>query len=68
MWHDVTLSNIGGGSDTLQATINGSASELTSTGADTELDLEMLEGPLYIGGHSNIVDIQVRPCVFSLHK
>lgn len=70
-WHDVALSNIGRGSDALQVTINGSASEFTSTGVDTELDLKTLEGPLYIGGHSNIVAIQVltvRPCVFSLQK
>lgn len=70
-WHEVTLSNIGRGSDTLQVTINGSTSEFTSTGADTELNLEMLEGPLYIGGHSNLADIQVlnvKLCVLSLHK
>lgn len=55
----MTLSNVGRGSDALLVAVNGSASEFTSTGTDTQLDIELLDGPLYIGGHPNIADIQV---------
>ena len=59
-WHEVTLRNLGAGSDTLQVSINGTASEHTVTsGTDTWLDLELLDGALYIGGHPNILEIQV---------
>lgn len=69
----MTLSNIGRGSDALLVTVNGSASEFaTTSGADTILDLELLDGPLYIGGHPNIVDIQVYSndcvCMFFVAK
>ena len=59
-WHNVTLRNIGRGSEALQASINGLASDFTTiSGPDTELDLELLDGPLYIGGDPRIVDVQV---------
>ena len=59
-WHEVTLRNIGAGSDALQVSVNGTVSEHSAiSGTDTLLDLGLLDGPLYIGGHPNILEIQV---------
>ena len=60
-WHEVTLSSIGSGSDALQVAINGTAIDLmTTSGTDTVLDLTQLDGPLYIGGHPDIAEVQVK--------
>ena len=56
----MTLRNIGRGSEALQVSVNGFASDFTTiSGTDTELDLELLDGPLYIGGHPHMADVQV---------
>ena len=57
-WHDVTLSGLG--SDSLHVSINGTSAGITTiSGTDVVLDLQSLDGPLYIGGHPQIVDVQV---------
>ena len=59
-WHEVTLRNIGRGSAALQVSVNGVGTEHTTTsGIDTQLDLQLLDGPLYIGGHPNILEVEV---------
>lgn len=51
---------MGAGSDALQVLVNGTVStHSTISGTDTLLDFDLLDGPLYIGGHSNILEIQV---------
>ena len=54
------MRSIGKGSEALQVSVNGFASDFTTiSGADTELNLELLDGPLYIGGHPDISIVQV---------
>ena len=44
----------------MQVSVNGFATNfVTVSGADIELDLQLLDGPLYIGGHPHITDVQV---------
>ena len=59
-WNEVTLRNIGEGTGALQVLVNGVNSDHTTvSGRDTLLNLELLDGPLYIGGHPNILEVQV---------
>ena len=53
------MSNVG--SDALHITVNGTASDHTTTSeTNTVLDIKLLDGPLYVGGHPDFEAIQVR--------
>ena len=58
-WHEVTLTDLGGGSEVLQVSVDGSIASFTSSGADPPPDIELLDGPLYIGGHPSFTSVQV---------